>query len=115
MIILRVFLIVAWAAVLFVSIQAVGSQGLSAGGDVFFADMVSGTWHAQFSVDFLGYLLLIASWVMWRHKFSLAGIALGLLCFMGGGFFSFIYLLVASILAKGNPRVLLLGKHETVN
>jgi hypothetical protein len=109
MTIFRIFLVLAWIAVLVVTVQAVGSQGLGAAGDMFFADLTSGTWHAQFGADFAGHLLLMAAWVAWRHKFSILGCVLGVLCVLGGGFISFMYILVASITAKGNVTGLLLG------
>jgi hypothetical protein len=109
MTIFRISLVVAWIAVLFVTVQAVGSQGLVAAGDVFFSDLTSGTWHAQFGADFAGHLLLMAAWVAWRHKFSVPGCVLGVLCVLGGALVSFMYILVASFAAKGDPRGLLLG------
>lgn len=109
MIIFRIFMVVAWIAVLFVTVQAVGSQGLGAAGDMFLADLTSGTWHAQFGADFAGHLLLMAAWVAWRHKFSIPGCVLGVLCVLGGGLVSFLYILVASVATKGNVTALLLG------
>jgi hypothetical protein len=109
MIIFRILIVAAWIAVLFVTVQAVGSQGLGAAGDMFFADLTSGTWHAQFGADFAGHLLLMAAWVAWRHKFSIPGCVLGVLCVLGGGLVSFMYILVASIAVKGNVAGLLLG------
>ena len=53
--------------------------------------------------------LLAVLWVAWRHRFSGAGLALGLLALFGGAFFLTAYLLVASVRAKGDATVLLLG------
>jgi len=110
MTIFRAFLIVAWAAVVVVTVFAVQSQGVSAAGDVFFADMAAGDWRGQFNVDFMAHLLLIAGWVVWREQFSAKGIVLAVLCVMGGGLVSLAYLLVISITAKGNMQEILTGR-----
>lgn len=111
MLILKTLLAVLWIAVLVVTVQAIGSQGLNAAGDIFFADLTSGAWHAQFAADFAGHLLLIAIWVAWRHKFSIAGVIFSVLCVLGGGLFSFMYILVTCIQAKADMKKLLLGAH----
>ena len=41
-------------------------------------------WPGQFNLDFMCMLTLSGLWVAWRHHFSGAGIALGLLAFFGG-------------------------------
>ena len=111
MLIFRTLLVVLWIAVLVVTVQAIGSQGLNAAGDIFFADLISSTWHAQFAADFTGHLLLIAIWVAWRHKFSITGVIFSILCVLGGGLFSFMYIFVTGIQAKADMKKLLLGAH----
>ncbi|MEQ8663326.1 MAG: hypothetical protein RLW62_21125 [Gammaproteobacteria bacterium] len=76
---------------------------------VFFRDIVALNWPGQFNVDFMSYLALSALWLAWRHHFSPAGIALGVLGFFGGGLVFTTYLFVASLAAHGDPRVLALG------
>jgi hypothetical protein len=76
---------------------------------VFFGDMRAMTWPGQFNFDFMSFLLLSGLWVSWRHKFSLAGIALGAVAVFGGMLFLSLYLLVVSVRAKGNVEELLLG------
>ena len=110
---IRIFLIAIWIATAFVTAQAVGSQGLDRAGDIFLADLLSGGWHAQFGVDFAGHLLLMCLWVAWRLKFSPIGIILAVLCVLGGGLFSFAYILIESIRVKGDIKRLLLGKHHS--
>jgi hypothetical protein len=107
---LRLFLILAWLAVAYVTVQAVSSEGMIAG-DVFFADIKTLSWRAQFNVDFLVHLLLFGGWVSWRHQFSPTGVVLGVLCVLGGALVSFLYLLVAGMAVKGDGKKLMLGNH----
>ena len=104
----KVALAAGWLAVLAVTARAVGSMGLGAAGDIFMADFAH-PWRAQFNSDFLGHILLMAGWIAWRDRVLAKGLALGLLAIMGGGAFSFGYVLVAAIRAKGDMRRLLLG------
>lgn len=76
---------------------------------VFFGDMATMAWPGQFNLDFLFMLTLSAIWVAWRHRFSMAGIVLGVLAFFGGALFLTIYLLIAISQARGDPHKLLLG------
>ena len=77
---------------------------------VFFGDMATMAWPGQFNLDFLFMLTLSAIWVAWRHKFSMAGIALGVLAFFGGALFLTIYLLIAISQVHGDLKKLLLGR-----
>jgi len=77
---------------------------------VFFGDIAAMGWPGQFNVDFLSFLTLSAIWLMWRHHFSPAGIALGVVGFFGGGLFLSAYLLIASFGARGDIKELLLGR-----
>jgi hypothetical protein len=77
---------------------------------VFFGDMAAMTWAGQFNLDFTGFLILSGLWLAWRHNFSPAGLALGVLGFFGGMSVLAPYLLIVSYKAKGNMKVLLLGQ-----
>jgi hypothetical protein len=77
---------------------------------VFFGDMAAMGWPGQFNLDFMFLLLLSAIWVAWRHKFSSAGLLLGVLAVFGGSLFLTAYLLVAIGQARGNLKEVLLGK-----
>lgn len=77
---------------------------------VFFGDMGRMEWPGQFNLDFTCMLLLSGLWVAWRHRFSAAGLALGLAAVFGGSLFLSAYLFVASFRAKGDIRALLLGE-----
>ena len=75
----------------------------------FFGDMAKLGWPGQFNLDFMCMLALSGLWVAWRHEFSGAGVALGLLAFFGGALFLSAYLFVASRAAGDDPKRLLLG------
>lgn len=79
---------------------------------LFFADIAAMTWAGQFNFDFMGFLALSALWLAWRHDFSASGLLLGVLGFFGGMGVLTVYLLVASFEAKGDPKVLLLGRRR---
>lgn len=82
---------------------------------VFFGDIAKMGWPGQFNLDFLGFLILSATWLMWRHQFSAAGLFWGLCGFLGGTPFLCIYLLIASLQAKGDMRTLLLGNSRAMD
>jgi len=77
---------------------------------VFFGDMAAMGWPGQFDLDFMFMLILSASWVTWRHNYSLPGLALGVLAAFGGTVFLTVYLLVISFQAQGDMREILLGR-----
>jgi len=79
---------------------------------VFFGDMQKMGWAGQFNLDFMFMLLFSAIWVMWRHHYSLSGIALGVVAFFGGAPFLCIYLLIQSFQAEGDVRIMLLGRQR---
>jgi hypothetical protein len=76
---------------------------------VFFGDIARFGWPGQFNADFLSLLLLSGLWVAWRHAFSAAGLALGVLTFFGGGAVLSAYLLWASFAVGGDAVALLVG------
>ena len=76
---------------------------------VFFGDIGRMAWPGQFNLDFLFMLTLSATWVAWRHEFSLGGLALAALALFFGAMFLAVYLLIVSWQAGGDVRRLLLG------
>ncbi len=76
---------------------------------IFFGDMAAMTWPGQFNLDFFGFLLLSGLWLSWRHEFTPAGLALGVVGVFGGIVFLMPYLIYASLQANGDMKVLLLG------
>jgi hypothetical protein len=79
---------------------------------VFFGDIARLGWPGQFNLDFTCMLALSGLWVSWRHRFSAAGIALGVGAFLGGILFLSVYLLVESFRARGDAASLLLGANR---
>ncbi len=77
---------------------------------VFFGDMAAMTWPGQFNFDFTCMLTLSGLWMAWRHHFSPAGLAMGVLGAVGGIMVLAPYLLLASLKASGDMREVLLGK-----
>jgi hypothetical protein len=105
----RVFLIVCCVAIAAYTSVTIANHGLNLL-PVFFSDMAEMAWPGQFNLDFMCFLALSAIWVSWRHQFSGAGLALGVLAFFGGMLFLSIYLLVQISRCGGDVRVLLLGE-----
>ena len=79
---------------------------------VFFGDIAAMTWPGQFNVDFLCFLVLSGVWIAWRHHFSMAGIALGAIAFVGGMLYLSLYLLFVSVRCNGDVHSLLLGSER---
>jgi len=75
----------------------------------FFGAIVGGGWQGQFNLDFLVLLTLSGLYVSWRHRFTPAGLALGLLAFLGGAMFLSVWLFVQSFRCDGDVRKLLVG------
>ena len=76
---------------------------------VFFGDITKMGWPGQFNLDFMGFLLLSGLWLAWRHHFSPAGLALGVLGFFGGAPVLTAYLFLVSFSVNGDVKQLLLG------
>ena len=79
---------------------------------VAFADVGRMEWPGQFDVDFLVMLTLSGLWVSWRHRFTLLGVLLGVLAFLGGALFLTAYLTILSLQTKGDVRAMLIGKRD---
>jgi hypothetical protein len=77
---------------------------------VFFGDIAKLGWPGQFDLDFMCMLALSAIWVAWRHQFSTVGLGLAVVAFFGGTPFLSLYLLVASLRARGQITEVLLGQ-----
>jgi hypothetical protein len=76
---------------------------------VFFGDIARMEWPGQFNLDFLSLLTLSGLWIAWRHRFTPAGLALGVCGLFGGGLFLSAFLLVQSFRTGGDMRALLLA------
>jgi hypothetical protein len=106
----RAMLIVGFAVVGAATYRAVTTMGADAAGDIFFGDMAH-PWRGQFNVDFGFHLLLVASWMMYRARSLASGALFGLLAIFAGAIFTFPYVLIATIRAAGDMRIVLLGRH----
>ena len=60
-------------------------------------------------MDFMLMLMISGLWVAWRNQFSVSGMALGLLAFVGGAMFLTLYLLYLLSITKGDIKDLLVG------
>ncbi|NCC24323.1 MAG: hypothetical protein EOM25_03840 [Deltaproteobacteria bacterium] len=107
----RIYLVVTFAFLTGYTLLVVRNHGWNLL-PVFFSNIVEMTWSGQFNFDFISFLGLSGIWVAWRHQFSKGAIALGIVAFFGGMLFLAPYLLLASLLAKGDPETLLLGKNR---
>lgn len=105
----RIGLSIAWAVLLAYTGIVIAEHGMGLL-PIFFGDMARLGWPGQFNLDFTIMLGLSATWVAWRHRFSAVGLALAVVAFFGGAGFLCPYLLIASAQAKGDPRLLLLGR-----
>ena len=85
-----VFMLIAISAYTAVTVQQYGWNLFTP----FFSEMLTYSWFGQFNLDFMFMLSLSALWVSWRHRFSPAGFALGVLAFLGGILFLTVYLLI---------------------
>lgn len=74
---------------------------------IFFGDMAAMGWPGQFNFDFFWFLVLSATWVAWRHQFTLPGLVLALFAFFGGALFLSGYLLIESFRVSGSHELLL--------
>lgn len=108
MLIFRAFLVVLWLVLAAYTGVVIAHHGLGLL-PIFFGDMAVMAWPGQFNLDFMFMLALSALWVSWRHQFSAAGMALGLLAFLGGAAFLTVYLFVISFQTKGEMKKMLLG------
>ena len=107
----RLLLISIFTAITLYTAVVIANHGLNLL-PVFFGDMAALAWPGQFNLDFMCMLALSGLWVAWRHRFSGAGVALGVVAFFGGALFLSVYLLVESFRTQGNVAALLLGQQR---
>lgn len=107
---LRGLLVAAWLVVAWATFRAGNTLGLGVAGDIFFADL-SHPWRGQFNLDFLGYLLLVAVWLIWSASNRALGIVYAMLAVLGGGLFTFAYLFIQSFRHQGSIAALVLGRN----
>lgn len=105
----RGLLVIMFAILAIYTTITISNHGMDLFG-IFFGDMATMAWPGQFNLDFMGFLLLSGLWVSWRNGFSLPGLALGLVAFVGGIGFLAPYLLFVSIKTKGDMTAFFLGQ-----
>jgi hypothetical protein len=108
MIFFRLFLLTIFATVVVYTAVVVANHGLGLF-PVFLGDIARMEWPGQFNLDFSGFLALSAFWLAWRHHFSPAGLALGVLGFFGGVPVLTGYLFLTSFAVERDVGALLLG------
>jgi hypothetical protein len=104
----RAFLILAWGVIVGYTAIVISNHGLGLL-SVFFGDMKTMAWPGQFNLDFTFMLLFSSIWVSWRHRFSFAGLLLGLLALFFGSMFFATYLFILGWQAQGDVNTMLLG------
>lgn len=106
---LRLYLIIAWTALIAFTAFVIARDGINLLPD-FFGAIGQGHWQGQFNADFLIMLSLSALWTGWRHGWSATGWALAVLAFFGGAGFLLPYLLILLHRQRGDLRGVLLGQ-----
>lgn len=104
----RIFLVMFWLVLIGYTLVVTVNHGLILFA-VFFGDMASMGWPGQFNVDFMGFLLLSAIWVLWRNQFRPSCYPLAFLAAVGGMSFLPIYLLYLGHQTDGDMGRILLG------
>ena len=104
----RIFLAVLLIALLVYTLMVGAAHGWNLV-PPFFAEIQAVTWQGQFNFDFMGFLLLSATWCAWRNDFSLAGLGLAVLGATGGILFLATYLLILSFATGGDIKTIMLG------
>lgn len=110
MTLLRLFLFASTLIIFAITTYAISMHGINWPA-VYFGDLFSLDWRSQFNADFLIHLILFATWILWREGYTLKGFLFAFLSIFMGGMFGFLYLLLATFIAKGNPKYMLLGVH----
>lgn len=108
----RSFLVVSTVGIYLMTLAATLNQGVNWPA-VAVTDLLALNWRSQFNMDFIIYLLLVATWISWREGFSAKGHTFGFLSVVMGGMFTFPYLLYATYRAGGDPKDVLLGSRST--
>ena len=105
---LRLYLILAWTALVAFTAFVIGRDGMDLL-PVFFGAIAEGHWPGQFNADFLSMLALSALWTGWRNQWTARGWVLAVCAFFLGGGFLMAYLLVLLHLERGDMKRVLIG------
>lgn len=110
----RIFLITFLIVLLVYTVIVAANHGTDLF-SVFFGDMLAINWPGQFNLDFMGFLMLSALWVVWRNDFTPMSFVLGFFAFLGGMTFLPVYLLFLSVKTNGDIAQMLLGNQLEKN
>ena len=102
------FLMVLWGALAFYTGKVILDHGWNLF-PIFLGDIARWEWQGQFNLDFTMMLFLAAAWTAWRNRFSVAGLGLALVAFVGGAGFLLPYLTYLSWKHDGDTAGVLLG------
>jgi hypothetical protein len=105
---LRFPILLGWLAIAEVTVWALVTLGPLALPETLLADLRH-PWRAQLYLDLELQLLVFAAWVLWRERSLRVGLACAAATMLFGALFTLLYLLFASLKAKGDVRALLLG------
>lgn len=105
----RLLLLAGWLVVAWASYRAVSAMGAGLAGDIFMGDMAH-PWRGQFNIDFIWHLLFVGLWLGGTAQRRWTGPLICIGAIVGGGLFSFAYLLVRSFSGDGSLAHLLLGR-----
>ena len=108
---LKNFLMISSVAIYAVTISAILKGGINWPA-IYFGDLLKFGWRSQFNTDFLIHLVLLATWIAWREKFSAKGYLYAFLSIFMGGLFSFPYLAYAIHKAQGDPHLVFRGQRK---
>ena len=107
----RLFLLTFLVVLIVYTLIVVSNHGMNLFA-VFFGDMMAMNWPGQFNLDFLGFLMLSALWVIWRNDFAPMSFVLGIFAFLGGMSFLPVYLVYLSYKTEGNIGQMILGERR---
>lgn len=105
----RALLAIGWMVIAWFTWRAISKMGPGPAGDIFFADLAH-PWRGQFNADFLLHLVLVGLWLGWTAQHRMLAPLVALLTVLGGGCFTFAYLLVRSFGGDQSIAHLLLGR-----
>jgi len=111
---LTLLLGVGWLVLVAITLRGTVEMGLVTGLYTFVGDFAH-PWRAQFHSDLSLNVFLIALWLLYRARSWQVGLLWGLLALMAGGLFTLPYVVIAMIRAKGDWRVLLLGRQARLS
>jgi hypothetical protein len=102
------FMTLAWAIMLFKTVQVAAAQSDSFL-QLYWSEMLLSSWQAHFNVDLLVHSMLFACWILYRESKLSVSIPCGVAAIYFGAVFSFLYFIVAIFRSKGDVLVVVNG------